>query len=92
MIVIIPLGGIGERFKKEGYKYPKALINVLGKPILFWLLDSLKVPTDTMIYIPYNKEYKSYRLEDLLKKTIRISYLNLRLSKIIHAEQRKLSK
>lgn len=69
MIVIIPLGGIGERFKKEGYKYPKALINVLGKPILFWLLDSLNVPVDTIIYIPYNKEYKSYRLEDLLKKT-----------------------
>ena len=41
MIILIPLGGKGERFKKNGYKMPKALINVFGKPIIFWLLDSL---------------------------------------------------
>ena len=39
MIVIIPLGGIGDRFKKNNYNEPKALINVLGKPIIFYLLD-----------------------------------------------------
>ena len=65
MIILIPLGGKGERFKKNGYTIPKALINVFGKPIIFWLLDSLtNLNKDTtIVYIPYNKEYEFYRLE-----------------------------
>ena len=70
MIIIIPLGGRGERFKKLGYKQPKALIRVFGKPILFWLLDSIKDNIEnTHIIIPYNNEYVNFRLESLLKKT-----------------------
>jgi capsule biosynthesis phosphatase len=68
MIIIIPLGGIGERFKKNGYNVPKALINVLGKPILYYLLDSIdRNQNIEFIYIPYNNEYIDYRLEDRLK-------------------------
>jgi CTP:phosphocholine cytidylyltransferase-like protein len=33
-MIIIPIGGIGQRFKAHGYKNPKALINIYGKPIL----------------------------------------------------------
>jgi CTP:phosphocholine cytidylyltransferase-like protein len=33
MIIIIPIGGIGTRFKNNGYKNPKALINIFGKSI-----------------------------------------------------------
>ena len=69
MIILIPIGGKGERFKKNNYNRPKALINIFGKPILFWLLDSLKnIDETTTIYIPYNKEYEFYRLESLLIK------------------------
>ena len=31
MIILIPIGGTGERFKKHGYKLPKALIPVEKK-------------------------------------------------------------
>ena len=68
MIVVIPLGGQGDRFKKNGYTQPKALIKVFGKPILHYLLDNLDYTKINMVYIPYNKEYASYRLEDMLKK------------------------
>ena len=68
MIIIIPLGGIGERFKNNGYSYPKALIKIFGKPILYYLLDNLDYTKISMVYIPYNKEYSSYRIEDMLKK------------------------
>ena len=68
MFVIIPLGGIGDRFKKAGYKYPKALINIYGKPILYYLLDCINLSNIDFIYIPYNKEYEHYRFEDKLKK------------------------
>lgn len=69
MIIIIPLGGIGSRYKRYRYNKPKALIKVFGKPILFWLIESLKINNDTIIYIPYNKEYLQYRFEDLIQKS-----------------------
>ena len=69
MIIIIPIGGIGRRFKDTGYKKPKALINIYGKSIISYLLDNLNVDNIDYIFIPYNKEYKMYRFEDLLIKT-----------------------
>jgi capsule biosynthesis phosphatase len=66
MNIIIPLGGIGERFKKHGYKKPKALIKVFGKPILHYLLDNLKLEDVENVCIPYNNEYSFYNFEDTL--------------------------
>ena len=68
MIIIIPIGGIGQRFKENGYKKPKALINIYGKPIISYLLDNLNTDNIDYIFIPYNKEYKNYRFEDFLIK------------------------
>jgi capsule biosynthesis phosphatase len=80
MILLIPLGGTGERFKKNGYKNPKALINVFGKPIIYYLLDNLNLNDIEFVYIPYNKEYDFYRFEDKLKKdypNIKFKFLKL---------------
>ena len=68
MIILIPMGGTGERFKTEGYTLPKALIPVDNKEILFHLLDTLSLDTIDFVYIPYNKEYLNYDLENLLVK------------------------
>ncbi|XWV26180.1 hypothetical protein QJ857_gp0898 [Tupanvirus soda lake] len=68
MIILIPLGGIGERFKKIGYRKPKPLINVMGKPIIYWLLDNLKMDNISMVVIPYNNELEKYNFEDMLYK------------------------
>lgn len=82
MIILIPLGGIGERFKKNGYKEPKALIKVLGKPILYYLLDNLNLLNIDFVYIPYNQEYSNYRLEDnLIKDYPHIHFKFLKLEK-----------
>ena len=66
MIIIIPLGGVGERFKKSGYKTPKALIKIFGKPILYYLLDNLNLQDIDFICIPYNNEYSFYNFEETL--------------------------
>ena len=68
MIILIPLGGLGTRFSNSGYNLPKPLVNVMGKPIIFWLLDSLNISDNTIIYIPYNQELYKYRFEEQLKK------------------------
>lgn len=68
MIIIIPIGGIGQRFKDNGYTEPKALINVVGKNIIFHLLDNLKLDKIEYIFIPYNSEYKHYNFEETIQK------------------------
>ena len=69
MIIIIPIGGIGQRFKENNYKKPKALIKVDKKEIIFHLIDNLNInSTISYIYIPYNIEYVKYNFENLLKK------------------------
>ena len=76
MIILIPLGGIGNRFKDSGYTDPKALIEVDGKCIIYYLLDNLKnINEIDYIYIPYNKEYLEYDLENkLIKKYSDINF------------------
>lgn len=66
MIIIIPIGGFGKRFQENGYKRPKALINVHGRSMISKLLDNLNTDKVDYVFIPYNKEYKKYRFEDLL--------------------------
>ena len=68
MIIIIPLGGIGQRFKDCGYKYPKPLINVMGKHIIHWLLDNLNFNKINYVIIPYNNVLEKYNFEDSLTK------------------------
>lgn len=74
MIVLIPLGGTGERFKKAGYSQQKALIPVEGKAIIFWLLDEFcKNNKESLsqlkcVCIPYIPEYATENLESLLTK------------------------
>jgi capsule biosynthesis phosphatase len=68
MIIIIPIGGIGKRFKDNGYKNPKALINLYGKPIITYLLDNLNTNNIEYVFVPYNKEYRKFRFEDYLTK------------------------
>jgi capsule biosynthesis phosphatase len=68
MILLLPMGGTGQRFKDNGYTKPKALINVFGHPILYYLLDSLNLTKVDYIYIPYNMEYATYNFESMLRK------------------------
>eukprot|EP00959_Pyramimonas_sp_CCMP1952_P254504 5315810-Pyramimonas_sp.AAC.1 len=53
MNIIVPLGGVGSRFASEGYVRPKPLIRVLGKDMIFWVLDSLTVNPEDQIIIVY---------------------------------------
>jgi NDP-sugar pyrophosphorylase family protein len=63
MNIIIPCGGLGERFLREGYVDPKPLIPAMGKPILFWLLDELHIRPEDLIIIAYNTDLERWRME-----------------------------
>jgi len=79
--VIIPIGGIGSRFAKQGYRYPKPLVNIVGRPMLLWLVDNLSLrPCDTL-WMAMNEEVDDeFRLGQLIAKTYsKIDFRPLRL-------------
>ncbi|XWX02356.1 hypothetical protein V2A60_010393 [Cordyceps javanica] len=68
--VIIPIGGQGTRFSKQGYRYPKPLINIVGKPMIQWLIDNLTLrPCDTL-WIAVNESVDdNFQLGQLIRKS-----------------------
>ena len=57
MNILIPMAGLGQRFKNENYIFPKPLVKLAGNPILTYLLKSLTIykSNDDIIYITYVK-------------------------------------
>lgn len=79
MNIIIPIGGIGERFKCDGYNVPKPLIKINGKEMIFYLLDNLKTRDDDDIYIIYHNNFDNYNFETIIKnKYANIIFIKLR--------------
>ncbi|CAN0140701.1 unnamed protein product, partial [Laminaria digitata] len=58
------------RFAAEGYRRPKPLINLVGRPMLFWLLDNLQVDPEDTLWIGMQRELQraEYAIEDRLRK------------------------
>jgi len=67
MKILIPLGGIGQRFSDANYTTPKPLIKVLGKPILFWVIDNLNLTDEDELYITYNESLDKHNLGNIIK-------------------------
>jgi capsule biosynthesis phosphatase len=67
MNIIIPIGGIGQRFQDEGYLMPKPLISVLGKTMIYRVIDNLNLKDEDTIYIVYNNQLKEFNFENLVK-------------------------
>jgi len=80
MNIVIPIGGIGQRFKDEGYDLPKPLISALGKPMIYHVIGSLYLePTDT-VHIVYHNHLKEFNFETLIKfyfPNINIKFVSL---------------
>lgn len=88
MKVIIPMAGKGSRFldvadSNPEYKKPKPLINVRGKPMIVWAIDSLakfNIKSENLIFICRQDHQDEFKIADSLKqlfgKEIKIVLLN----------------
>jgi len=65
--IVIPMSGIGTRFKACGYQMPKPLIPVAGRPMIAHVLDMYPNDLD-FVFIVNEQHFKSdeYRLKDVL--------------------------
>lgn len=70
MNIIIPIGGIGNRFKTQGYQLPKPLINIHGDPMIKHVLNSIQFHPDDNVIIIYNKELYNHGFEELIRSFI----------------------
>ncbi|GAA4726356.1 glycosyltransferase family 2 protein [Brevibacillus fulvus] len=68
MNIVLPMAGLGHRFRAAGYEQPKQLINVLGKPMFYWALDSLRpfVRIDKMIFVCLREHLEAFPLKNAI--------------------------
>ena len=68
MNILIPMAGAGSRFERAGYKLPKPLIDVCGKPMIERVIESLSSnKLDTNFIFVVQKEHLDLGLQDYLK-------------------------
>jgi hypothetical protein len=67
--IIIPIGGIGSRFQTEGYRFPKPLINIVGRPMIAWLIERLSIQPHDTVWIAINEEIDNeFHVNQLMRK------------------------
>ncbi len=72
MNIIIPLGGKGERFIKNGYNNPKPLIKIFEKTMIEYVVDNLVVSKNDKIFIIYNKNLDNYNFNEYINSKFQL--------------------
>lgn len=69
MNIVVPMAGRGSRFAKEGIVIPKPLIDVAGRPMVAWALESISdlLSGARLIFVVLKEHEERYRLNDLLR-------------------------
>ncbi len=69
--ILIPMAGMGSRFKKEGFNNPKPLIDVCingkQKPMIQTVMENIGIIGAHYIFIVLKEHYDMYNLETILK-------------------------
>lgn len=68
MKVLIPMAGEGSRFAKEGYQFPKPLIDVCGLPMIQRVVENLKFKADYIFLVRKEHLEKYSGLEGTLNQ------------------------
>lgn len=66
--LIMPMGGAGSRFYKNGITKPKPLIEISGKPFLYWSVLSVTnfVNVRDIIFVVLKQHMKENRIDDVI--------------------------
>ena len=80
MIAIIPAAGIGTRLRPHTFIYPKVLLNVAGRPMISYVMDSILENgiTDVRLVLGYK--------EDQVIEYVKNTYKNINFEFIIQKE------
>lgn len=68
MKILIPMAGEGSRFRKEGYQFPKPLIDVGGKPMIQRVVQNLDFDAEYIFLVRKEHTEKYVGLENTLRQ------------------------
>ncbi len=68
--VLIPMAGLGSRFLKAGYTFPKPLIEVRNKPMIQWVVESLNIEA-RYIFIVQKEHQEKFNIKSVLKTLVK---------------------
>lgn len=67
--VVIPMAGAGSRFASAGYRNPKPFIDVLGKPMIQWVIENLTTKVEQrFIFICQKEHQERFSFDTILEK------------------------
>lgn len=68
--LIMPMGGAGSRFFKDGFVMPKPLIEINGKPFFYWATRSLEKYIDIadLTFVVLNEHITEFKIDENIKK------------------------
>lgn len=66
--LIMPMGGAGSRFLKDGYVIPKPLIEINGKPFLYWSTMSIKKYIDIadLTFVVLQQHIDEFHIDEVI--------------------------
>lgn len=64
--ILIPMAGRGSRFEAAGYTFPKPLIDVMGRPMIQWVVENVGIKGN-YIFITQEAHRQQYSLDTLLE-------------------------
>ncbi len=65
--IVIPMAGLGSRFANVGYKLPKPLIDVNGKPMIQVVVENMNINAH-YVFIAMKKHVEEYDVENTIKE------------------------
>ena len=66
--LIMPMGGAGSRFYRNGYMIPKPLIEIAGKPFLYWAAKSIEKYVDAadVTFVVLNQHIRDFEINKVI--------------------------
>lgn len=67
--LIMPMGGAGSRFYKDGYIVPKPLIEINGAPFMYWATMSIKKYVDIadLTFVVLREHIEKYQIDKVIR-------------------------
>lgn len=68
--LIMPMGGAGSRFAKNGFVMPKPLIEINEKPFLYWATKSISnyIDVEDIIFVVLKQHIEEFKIDETIKK------------------------
>lgn len=67
MIVVIPAAGLGSRFSKAGFSFPKPLVEINGKPMIQCVVENLGFTDAKHVFLIQREHLQKYSIDAMLQ-------------------------